>query len=430
MTFEKLSEKQKRVFRWAFTTDYKAIICDGAVRSGKTICMITAFILWAMREFNGATFGICGKTVASAERNMIDPLRSITDITAYFKIRYTTSNQHILTVENRQSCNRFYVFGGKDESSYELLQGITLSGIFLDEVALMPESFVNQAVARTLSVKKARYWFNCNPEGPTHWFYRNWILKAEEQNALHLHFLMSDNPTLDKEQLREAETRFSGVFYDRYIRGLWVVADGVIYSMFDASQNVLPDVPFRPERELIAVDYGTYNPCVFLHMYAAGTGDGMKHYIDREYYHSGRDESAGVAVQKDDEQYARDMLTFTGGRKDIPIIVDPSASSFITRLRHDGFTQVIPANNAVAKGIAACAVELTQRRLTVSPECRHTLVELPSYVWDVKHAQRTGEDRPLKINDHCCDALRYGVYFDILANPSVRPSVSGRGARG
>ena len=427
-TFEKLSKKQKKVFRWAFATNYKAIICDGAVRSGKTICMITAFILWAMREFNGATFGICGKTVASAERNIIRPLRGIADITAYFRLRYSAS-AHLLTVENREKCNYFFVFGGKDESSYELLQGITLSGIFLDEVALMPESFVNQAVARTLSEPKSRYWFNCNPEGPTHWFYRNWILQAEKQNALHLHFLMSDNPILTPEQLKEAESRFSGVFYDRYIRGLWVVADGVIYSMFDTTENVLPDVTFRPERELIAVDYGTFNPCVFLHLYAAGTGDGIRHYIDREYYHSGRGEQGGAAVQKDDEQYARDMLTFTGGRKDIPIIVDPSASSFITRLRHDGFTNVIPAKNAVAKGIAAVSVELTGRRLTISPDCVNTLREIPSYVWDVKHAERTGEDRPLKENDHCCDALRYGVYFDILANPSVRPSVSGRGAR-
>ena len=428
MTFEKLSEKQKAVFRWAFATNYKAIICDGAVRSGKTICMITAFILWAMRQFNGATFGICGKTVASAERNIIRPLRGIADITSYFRLSYSAST-HLLTVENREKRNYFFVFGGKDESSYELLQGITLSGIFLDEVALMPESFVNQAVARTLSVKKARYWFNCNPEGPTHWFYQEWILQAEKQNALHLHFLMSDNPTLDKEQLREAESRFSGIFYDRYIRGLWVVADGVIYSMFSKDDNVTESVPFRPEREFIAVDYGTFNPCVFLHMLAAGTGDDIRHHIDREYYHSGRGGNGRAAAQKDDEQYSIDMLTFCGGRKDIPIIIDTSASSLITRLRHDGFTQVIPAKNAVIKGISAVSVELTQRRLTVSPDCPHTLEELPSYVWDVKHAQRTGEDRPLKENDHCCDALRYGVYFDMLNNASARPLVSGRGAR-
>jgi len=188
MTFSKLSKKQKEVFRWCYKGGYKAIICDGAVRSGKTICMITSYVLWAMKRFSNASFGICGKTVASAERNIIMPLRSIADITHFFKLSYSTS-KHLLTVESRHGKNYFYVFGGKDESSYELLQGITLSGIFLDEVALMPQSFVNQAIARCLSVSQSLYWFNCNPESPAHWFYTEWICNAEKRKALHLHFL-------------------------------------------------------------------------------------------------------------------------------------------------------------------------------------------------------------------------------------------------
>ena len=407
--------------------EYDGIIADGAIRSGKTVSMSLAFVMWAMASFSGANFAICGKTVGSLRRNVINGLKQMLPAAGCRVNDRLTEN--LLVISCGGKVNFFFLFGGKDESSQNLIQGITLAGAFLDEVALMPESFVNQATARC-SVEGAKWWFNCNPEGPFHWFKCNWIDRAEERRLLYVHFLMTDNLTLSEKTLEKYRNMYTGVFARRFILGQWAAADGVIYSMFDREENVAGDIPFPPEREFVAVDYGTYNPCVFLHLYAAGTGDGMKHYIDREYYHSGRGESAGVAVQKDDEQYARDMLTFTGGRKDIPIIVDPSASSFITRLRHDGFTQVIPANNAVAKGIAACAVELTQRRLTVSPECRHTLTELPSYVWDVKHAQRTGEDRPLKINDHCCDALRYGVYFDILANPSVRPSVSGRGARG
>lgn len=407
--------------------DFDGIIADGAIRSGKTVSMSLSFVIWAMSAFGGKNFAICGKTVGSLRRNVITGLKQMMTGSGYHIADRLTEN--LLIISGGGKVNYLYLFGGKDESSQNLIQGITLAGAFFDEVALMPESFVNQATARC-SVEGAKWWFNCNPEGPFHWFKQNWIDRAEERRLLYIHFLMTDNLTLSTRTLEKYRNMYTGVFARRFIMGEWAAADGVIYSMFDTTENVLPDVTFRPERELIAVDYGTFNPCVFLHLYAAGTGDGIRHYVDREYYHSGRGEQGGAAVQKDDAQYAWDMLTFTGGRKDIPIIVDPSASSFITRLRHDGFTNVIPAKNAVAKGIAAVSVELTGRRLTFSPDCVNTLREIPSYVWDVKHAERTGEDRPLKENDHCCDALRYGVYWDLVCNAGARPSVSGRGARG
>jgi PBSX family phage terminase large subunit len=258
MTFAKLSKKQAQIFRWCYSGIYSAIICDGAVRSGKTVCMITSFILWAMKLFNGATFGICGKTVASVERNIIMPLMAIADITAYFKVNYITSS-HKLIIEGCGRRNVFYVFGGKDESSYMLIQGITLSGVFFDEVALMPRSFVEQAITRTLSIAEAKLWFNCNPDNQFHWFYTDWIKRAEERNALHLHFLMSDNPILTPEQLDRAEKQFTGVFYDRYIRGLWVAAEGAIYRTFAEnvdSYYILRDkLPYF--REIcVGVDFG------------------------------------------------------------------------------------------------------------------------------------------------------------------------------
>ena len=259
MTFTKLSPKQKSIFKWCYNSGYKAIICDGAVRSGKTICMITSFVLWAMKNFTGATFGICGKTVRSAERNIITPLQQIADLTHYFKITYTRS-VNLLTVEGAGHKNFFYVFGGKDESSYTLIQGITLSGVLFDEVALMPRSFVEQAITRTLSVEQAKLWFNCNPDNQFHWFYTEWIRKSEEKNALHLHFLMSDNPILTEEQLDFAEKQFTGVFHDRYIKGLWVSAEGVIYDMFSVENYVLSEIPEieNGNARYVSVDYGTY----------------------------------------------------------------------------------------------------------------------------------------------------------------------------
>lgn len=394
MTFETVSDKQKQVFQWWNKTDYKAIICDGAVRSGKTMCMITSFIHWAMRNFNGCNFGICAKTVASAERNIERPIFKIADITHYYKLKYLRGT-HLLVVEskskNHKAINYFWIFGGKDESSYTLLQGITLSGVFLDEVVLMPESFVNQAIARTLSEKKAKYWFSCNPESPAHWFYNKWILQLEKHNALHLHFLMTDNPILDDEEIAEAENQFTGVFYQRYIQGLWVIAEGLIYPMYEDAIAEPPEKAYV-QQYVMSIDYGTQN--AFAALIWAKIGD-IWYAID-EYYYSGRTEG----VQKTDEQYAQDIDKFTEpyrqGEK-IRTIIDPSAASFIAVLRQRKLYRVIPADNAVLDGIRNTATAIQTGKIKISPKCKMWKWEAQSYVW----ADSKADDIPVKVNDHC-----------------------------
>ena len=427
MTFSKLSPKQKAVFQWCYKTNYKSLICDGAVRSGKTICMVTSFILWAMHSFNGATFGICGKTVASAERNIIRPLRGIADITSYFKLTYSQS-RHLLTVESKTKRNWFFIFGGKDESSYELLQGITLSGVFLDEVALMPASFVNQAMARCLSVEKARYWFNCNPENPSHWFYQEWILRAEERNALHLHFLMKDNPTLSEKQLKEAEAQFSGVFYDRYIQGIWCVSEGLIYPMYKDALKKPPDE--KAEQYVLSIDYGTQN--AFAALLWGKYGD-VWHAVDG-YYYSGRD----TGVQKTDTEYGDDLDKWLKGLKPkgsensredfkflpygerLKTIIDPSAASFITLLRRRPNYKVIPADNAVMDGIRETATAMQTGKIKVNPKLKAWESEAEAYVWD----ENAAEDRPVKVNDHYMDSTRYFVKTMRIAVPKgIRTNV-------
>lgn len=408
MTFKTLSSKQKQVFHWCYKNEYKAIICDGAVRSGKTICMITSYILWAMKCFNGAMFGICGKSVGSAERNIIMPLQTVVDITHYFKVSYARS-LHLLTVEGMGKKNYFYVFGGKDESSYMLIQGITLSGIFLDEVTLMPQSFVNQAITRTLSVEKSLYWFNCNPESPTHWFYKEWICNAKKKNALHIHFLMSDNPTLSQKQLDEAKRQFSGVFYDRYIQGLWVAADGLIYPMFGKEKCVVPTENRYYMQYYVSVDYGTLNP------FSAGLWglhDSVWYRIS-EYYHDGRESGR----QMTDNEYYAELDKFIGGRNIRSIIIDPSAASFIALIRREGKYIVQKANNAVIDGIRDTAACLQNGKIKFNDCCENTFKEFSSYVWDTKHAEKTGEDRPMKIHDHAMDDIRYFVNT-VLSHPS------------
>ena len=399
MTFAKLSKKQKTVFKWCYKNDYKALICDGAVRSGKTICMITSFILWAMRRFNGATFGICGKSVGSAERNIIMPLQSVADITHYFKVTYTRSI-HLLTVEGMGKVNYFYVFGGKDESSYMLIQGITLSGIFLDEVALMPRSFVEQAITRTLSVETALYWFNCNPDSSEHWFYKEWIQKAEERNALHLHFLMSDNPTLSQKQLDEAEKQFTGVFHDRYIKGLWVLAEGLVYPMFNKNKHILEDyTPSSDAFYYISCDYGTLNPCS-MGLWAVERDKAVR---IKEFYYDGRQEG----VSKTDEEYYRELEKLANGFNIQFVIVDPSASSFITTIKQHGKFRTRKADNAVLDGIRRTSTLIDNDKIFICKCCKDIIREFSLYCWD--SAKLHEKDTVIKENDHAMDDMRYFV---------------------
>lgn len=228
MTIDKFSTKQAEILKFAFDDKQDVLLCDGAVRSGKTLVMSFAFVLWAMSNFDKCNFAICGKTVTNAERNMLKPLEQIEG--APWALSYKISNR-CLTVRSAGRENYFYLFGGKDESSYALIQGLTLAGVLFDEVALMPQSFVDQAIARTLSYSNAKIWFNCNPESPSHWFYKEWI-DNPKRKFKRLHFLMNDNPIMSPEAISKAEEKFTGVFYDRYIRGLWVRAEGVIFPEF------------------------------------------------------------------------------------------------------------------------------------------------------------------------------------------------------
>ena len=301
--FCRFSPKQLRIMNWWLDNspyaDFDGVIADGAIRSGKTLSMSLSFVMWAMAKFSGANFAICGKTVTSLRRNVISPLEQMLSSLPYSFSDKRTEN--LITVSCGGRENYFYLFGGKDEAARDLIQGITLAGVLFDEVALMPESFVNQATARC-SVEGAKWWFNCNPEGPYHWFKTGWIDRAAQRRLLYVHFLMTDNKTLSPRTLERYRSMYTGVFARRFILGEWSVADGVIYSMFDKSRNVRSDVPFPPEREFIAVDYGTFNPCVFLHFFASGRGDAVSHFIDREYYHDGRNGADGIPAQKDDGQ--------------------------------------------------------------------------------------------------------------------------------
>lgn len=392
------------MLKWAHLTKFKnrkAIICDGSVRSGKTVSMILGFVHWAMRFFDGKNFGICGKTISSTERNIILPLLNMPDITDYYSLQYIRGENKRIIIRSGSHTNTFFIFGGKDESSYTLVQGITLSGALFDEVALMPKSFVDQAVARTLSEPEARYWFNCNPESAEHWFYKEWICNTRQKKALHLHFTMQDNPILSPEQIADAERLYTGVFYNRYIKGLWCVAEGLIYPMFDKAVHVAHHPELQPGGDYyISCDYGTLNPTSAGLWYLQPDGHAIRL---REYYYDGRKTKT---PRTDEEHYAAlEQLAGDVADKVRAVIVDPSAASFIECIRRHGLFRVWQADNSVLNGIRDTSSLLQMQYLHICDNCTDIIREFSLYRWD----ESATEDRPIKENDHAMDDMRYFV---------------------
>ena len=387
----RFSPKQRQVLTWWQTGRWQVLICDGAVRSGKTFCMGLSFFLWAQHDFNGRQFALCGKTVGALRRNLLTELVPCLRRIG-MEVRENRS-ANTLTVVYAGHRNQFLLFGGKDASSAALIQGSTLAGLLLDETALMPRAFVEQAVARC-SVRGSRLWFNCNPEGPEHWFYKEWIEKAESRGALRLHFTMEDNPGLPPEIRQRYERLYTGVFYRRFVLGEWAAAQGLVYDFFDPDKDAaeVPDGPFSAWR--VSVDYGTVNP---LSMGLWGEKNGVWYRVDEVYYDSRRE-----GRQKTDAEYAEMLEQLAAGRDIQRVIVDPSAASFIETLRRKGW-QVMKADNDVADGIRVTADLLRQRRIVLCRPCRDCLREMALYCWD----ERSGRDAPRKEHDHAMDEMRY-----------------------
>lgn len=413
--FQPFSEKQMKVLCWwspsSPVKNKNGIICDGAIRSGKTVVMSLSFVMWAMSTFEEQNFAMCGKTIGSFRRNVLAPLKLMLRSRGYNIQDKRADN--LLVISHQGVTNYFYVFGGKDEGSQDLIQGVTLAGCLFDEVALMPESFVNQATARC-SVAGSKFWFNCNPEGPFHYFKLEWIDKREEKGLYLLHFTMDDNLSLAEEVKERYRSQYSGVFYDRYIKGLWKIAEGIIYDMFSEEKHLFHE-PFEAVgSKYISCDYGTQNPTVF-HFWAKRK-DGAW-CCTKEYYYSGRDEHA----QKTDAQYADDLIAFMGEEAVRAVIVDPSAASFIAELRSRGVS-VMAAKNDVLDGIRLVGKLLKQERLLFSNDCKNTIKEFYTYAWDEKAAEH-GEDKPLKVSDHCADSIRYfcNTIIHNVVTPKKRP---------
>lgn len=395
-TFQKFSQKQKQVLTWWLPSspvnNSFGIIADGSIRSGKTLSMSLSFVMWAMEVFDNQNFAMCGKTIGSFRRNVLSGLKLMLSSMGYYVNDHRADN--LIEIRRNGKTNYFYLFGGKDERSQDLIQGITLAGILFDEVALMPQSFVNQATGRC-SVTGSKLWFNCNPEGPQHWFNLEWIQKCGEKNLLYLHFTMDDNLSLSEEMKARYRSYYSGVFYERYILGRWAVAEGVIYSMFDKKKHIVKEQA-KGDEYYISIDYGTLNPCS-MGLWAV---DNVNHKTTRikEFYHDGRKKG-----QKTDSEYYKDLEALASGFKIECVVIDPSAASFITEIRNHGVFNVRKANNDVIEGIRRTATYMQTNKLFIHESCSGFLQEVFLYRWDDK----ASKDAVIKEHDHAMDDTRY-----------------------
>ena len=398
--FQAFSRKQRQVLNWwcedSPVKDMDGIIADGAIRSGKSLSMSLSFALWAMHDFNGQNFAMCGKTVGSFRRNVLFWLKLMLKGRGYTV--HDSRSENLCIISKGNVTNYFYIFGGRDERSQDLIQGITLAGVFLDEVALMPESFVNQATGRC-SVDGSKMWFNCNPSSPSHWFKVNWINQAKKKSIIYLHFTMDDNLSLTPRVKERYRRMYTGVFYDRFILGLWVLAEGLIYPMYKKAFAEPPQG--QASQYVISIDYGTLN--AFAALLWGKYGDVW--YAVDGYYYSGRD----TGIQMTDEEYGNAIDEkfgrFSSEWDKLKMIVDPSAASFITLMKKKKRYKVVPADNAVVDGIRETATAIQTDKIKINPNLDFVREEFEGYVWD----DNPVEDRPVKVNDHAMDSVRYFV---------------------
>lgn len=421
--FQPFSLKQKKVLYWWRHKKFSKkdiIIADGAIRSGKTISMIVSFMQWSQDTFDSETFIIAGKSIGSLKRNVIKPLLQI--LTSWgWKYTYNRSENYI---EVGKSI--YYLFGAVNEASQDVLAGLTSAGALADEIALYPRSFTEQMIGRC-SVKGSKIFCNCNPDNPYHYFKIDYIDKAKDKNILYLHFELSDNLTLSDEIKNRYKRMFTGVFFKRYVLGLWVIAEGVIYDMFNEKLHVVDCANMKFTEFYISCDYGTYNALSF-GLWGFNPSDKVW-YKYRNYYYSGKEKG----IQKDDSQYYKDLEIFINDNiikerysGEVPediikekkeneyiinkfflgIVIDPSASSFIATIRNNGEYDFIKAENDVLEGIRNMSTALNTGLIKFDKSCIESIKEFYSYKWDEKATER-GEDSPVKQFDHTKDEERY-----------------------
>jgi len=385
---------------------------DGSVRAGKTIASIWRWIRFVKAAPEDGVLIMTGKTGRALERNVINP---IIQMVGAKRASYYAYRSEFTLYGRRIDC-----VSAVDESSEGLIRGATIAGAYGDEVTLWPENFFTMLLSR-MSVKGAKFFGTTNPDGPYHWLKEKYIDRRGELNLSYWHFVLDDNTNLDPEYVKQIKLEYTGLWYKRFIQGLWVMAEGAIYDMWDEDKNIKDCKLVLKTQDrnqfqtyFASADYGTGNPTVF-GLYGYNNGKPPVYKVAEYYW-----DSKAKGRQKTDKEYVNDYIKFIEKSRVKPcaFYVDPSAASFCAELRQRGINPT-PANNDVIDGIRFVGTMIQSGDLIVDESCRETIKEVPGYLWDAK-SQKIGIDKPIKTNDHCCDETRYGVYTHFFRPHSQR----------
>lgn len=381
-------------------------IWHGAIRSGKTIASLIALLAAVAAAPRAGLILITGRTLDTIGRNIMEPLVDVGLFGELSKLVVWTPGAKTAVILGRT----VHLIGANDRRSEAKIRGATVSLVYCDEVSLLPKDFFRQLLGR-LSVKGAKLMGTTNPDNPGHWLKKEYLDRAGELNLRSWHFNLDDNPSLDADYVASLKKEYVGLWYRRFILGAWVQSEGAVYEMFDPTRHVVSELP-RIDRWLAdGIDYGTVNPFADV---LVGLGTDRRLYVVGEYRHDSRLQRR----QLTDAEYSRARRTWLAkvphphstavGVTPEWTVVDPSASSFIEQLHRDGVTGVTHADNAVLDGIRTLSSLFGTGDLLIHESATGLIEELPGYSWDDTAAE-AGEDKPIKENDHSCDALRYGV---------------------
>jgi PBSX family phage terminase large subunit len=399
----RLSEKQERSI--AHSTA-RLNIWTGSIRSGKTIASLLRWLIYVASAPLGGQLVVTGKTYDTVSRNVFAPLMdpSITGPAAQL-VRYTRGAP-TATILGRQ----VEVITANDARAEGRLRGMTCAGAYGDELSLLPEQFFDQLLGR-MSVPGAQLFGTSNPDNPTHWLRKRFLLRTRTLGIRHWHFTLDDNPGLDPAYVRAIKREYVGLWYRRFVLGLWVLAEGAVFDMYDEDRHVVTELPVITRWIACGVDYGTTNP---FHTVVLGLGVDGRLYLTAEWRH----DSKLARRSMTDVEYStavRDWLTTVPiptttlrGVQPEHTVVDPSAASFRVQLYRDGITARL-GDNAVLDGIRTLSSLFALDLLRIHSSLRHLRDELPGYSWDDKVAAK-GLDEPIKVADHGIDAARYAVH--------------------
>jgi PBSX family phage terminase large subunit len=418
VNLDSLPLSRKQLLSIAASAHARTTIWSGAVRSGKTIASLVAFLIQVAQAPPSGLVLICGRTLQTIERNILEPMQDPALFGPVADMVHHTRGAPTATVLGRT----VHLIGASDARAEGRLRGLTACLALLDEATLVPEGFFNQLLAR-LSVPGAKCLITTNPDGPGHWLRKNFILRSGELGIANFHFTLDDNPALDPAYVAAIRAEYVGLFFRRFVLGEWCMAEGAIYDMWDPDRHVVDALPPIWRWVALGVDYGTSNAFSALLLGVAGD----KVYLASEW----RYDSRAVRRSLTDEEYSSKLRRWLasyeppGSTKPgvLPemVAVDPSAASFMQQLFRDGMSPVA-ADNGVSDGIRLVSTMLASGRLLVHRSCQGLINEFPSYSWDEKKAQR-GIDAPVKVDDHSLDAARYALKTSEYSwrNPLMTP---------